>query len=136
MTLIPGVGGVIGPIVAVFVVAALLTFVLTPQVRRIALRHRIVDRPNSRRINLRPIARSGGVAVAATFLVVAGVFLLVNNATAAIAVPFAMHPQDVAALFVGGAVAAILGALDDLYDLRARWQFLGQIGLEIGRAHV
>jgi UDP-GlcNAc:undecaprenyl-phosphate GlcNAc-1-phosphate transferase len=132
VTLIPGVGGVIGPIVAVFLVAAFLTFALTPQVRRIALRHRIVDRPNSRRINRRPIARSGGVAVAATFLLVAGGFLLVNNATQAIAVPFAMHPQDVAALFLGGAAAAILGALDDLYDLRARWQFLGQIGLAVG----
>lgn len=132
MTLIPGFDGVVGPIIAVFLVAALLTFALTPQVRRIALRHRIVDRPNSRRINRWPIARSGGIAVAATFLVVAGAFLLINNATQAIAVPFAMHPLDVAALFVGGAAAAILGALDDLFDLRARWQFLGQVALAVG----
>jgi UDP-GlcNAc:undecaprenyl-phosphate GlcNAc-1-phosphate transferase len=132
VTLISGVGGVIGPIVAVFLVAAFLTFVLTPQVRRIALRHRVVDRPNSRRINRRPIARSGGIAVAATFLVVAGAFMLLNNATRQIVVPFAMHPLDVAALFVGGAAAAVLGALDDLYDLRARWQFLGQFALAAG----
>ena len=92
VTLIPGVDGVFGPIVAVFLVAALLTFALTPQVRRIALRHRIVDRPNSRRINRRPIARSGGIAVAATFLVVAGAFLLINNATQSIAVPLRDAP--------------------------------------------
>ena len=132
MTLISGVGGVIGPIVAVFLVAALLSYALTPQVRRIALRYRVVDRPNSRRVNRRPIARSGGLAVAATFLAVAGAFLLINNATHLVAVPFALHPLDVAALFIGGAAAAVLGALDDLFDLRARWQFLGQLGLAVG----
>jgi UDP-GlcNAc:undecaprenyl-phosphate GlcNAc-1-phosphate transferase len=132
VTLISGVGGVIGPIVAVFVVAALLTYLLTPQVRRVALRHRIVDRPNSRRVNRRPIARSGGLAVAATFLAVAGAFLLINNATHLVAVPFAMHPLDVAALLVGGAAAALLGAADDLFDLRARWQLLGQLALAVG----
>ena len=132
MTLISGVGEVIGPIVVVFLAAALLTYALTPQVRRIALRYRIVDRPNSRRVNRRPIPRSGGLAVAATFLGVAGVFLLLNDATHLVAVPFAMRPLDVAALFIGGAAAAVLGALDDLFDLRARWQFLGQIGLAVG----
>jgi UDP-GlcNAc:undecaprenyl-phosphate GlcNAc-1-phosphate transferase len=132
VTLIAGVGAVVGPIVAVFLVAALLTYALTPQVRRIALRYRIVDRPNSRRVNRRPIPRSGGLAVAATFIAVAGVFLLVNEAGHLVAVPFALHPLDVAALFLGGSVAAVLGALDDLLDLRARWQFLGQVALAAG----
>ena len=54
MTLISGVDGVISPIVVVFLAAALLTYALTPRVRRIALRYRIVDRPNSRRVNRLP----------------------------------------------------------------------------------
>jgi UDP-GlcNAc:undecaprenyl-phosphate GlcNAc-1-phosphate transferase len=132
VTLISGVDAVVGPIVVLFLVAALSAFVLTPRVRRIALRYRIVDRPNSRRVNRRPIARSGGLAVAATFLGVAGAFLILNNATHLITVPLAMRPPDVAALFIGGAAAALLGALDDLFDLRARWQFLGQIALAAG----
>jgi UDP-GlcNAc:undecaprenyl-phosphate/decaprenyl-phosphate GlcNAc-1-phosphate transferase len=33
---------------------------------------------------------------------------------------------------MGGAVAAALGAIDDLLDLRARWQILGQVGLAAG----
>ena len=40
------VGTSVGPIVAVFIAAALLAFILTPIVRRIVLRYRIVDRPN------------------------------------------------------------------------------------------
>ena len=132
MTLIPGIGGAIGPIIAVFIGAALLSFIITPQVRRLLLRYRIVDRPGARRINLKPIPRSGGLAVAVAFLVVAGAFLFVNDITGLIAVPPSLRPLGVAALFLGGAAAAALGAIDDMLDLRARWQFLGQIGLAAG----
>jgi UDP-GlcNAc:undecaprenyl-phosphate GlcNAc-1-phosphate transferase len=132
VTLIPGIGAALGPILVVFLAAAALTYVLTPRVRRIVLRYRIVDRPDARRVNRRPIPRSGGLAVAATFLGVAGIFLLVNDAADLIFVPASLKPLEVAALFLGGAVAAVLGALDDLLDLRARWQFLGQVGLAAG----
>ncbi len=134
MTLIPGLGSAIGPIVAVFLGAALLSFGLTPWVRRIALRYRIVDRPGARRMNLKPVPRSGGLAVAASFLAVTAIFLLVNENAGLIAVPFSLgrHPLALAALLIGGAVAATLGAIDDLLDLRARWQFLGQLGLAAG----
>ncbi|MDO8484884.1 MAG: MraY family glycosyltransferase [Candidatus Limnocylindrales bacterium] len=132
MTLIPGIGTALGPIVAVFLAAALLSFFLTPQVRRIVLRYRIVDRPGARRVNLKPVPRSGGLAVAAAFLAVAGVFLVVNDSAALISVPPSLRPLGVAALLLGGAVAAGLGAIDDLLDLRARWQFLGQVALATG----
>jgi UDP-GlcNAc:undecaprenyl-phosphate GlcNAc-1-phosphate transferase len=132
VTLIPGIGTALGPIIAVFLAAALLSLVLTPLARRTLLRHRIVDRPGARRVNRKPIPRSGGLVVAASFLAVAGVFLIVNERAALIAVPPSLHPLGVAALFLGGAVAAALGAMDDLFDLRARWQFLGQFALATG----
>jgi len=132
VTLIAGIGSAIGPIVAVFLAAAALTFVLTPRVRRVVLRYRIVDRPDARRVHRKPTPRSGGLAVAATFLGVAGTFLLVNDRAHLVFVPASLQPLEVAALFLGGAVAAVLGALDDLLDLRARWQFLGQVALAVG----
>ena len=52
-------------------------------------------------------------------------------ATGRLPVPFSLDDQAVAALIVGGAAAAALGAIDDLLDLRARWQFLGQIALGV-----
>ena len=54
--------------IAAFVAAALLALVLTPLVRRIALRVDAVDQPDQRRVNLVPIPRGGGVAVAAAFI--------------------------------------------------------------------
>ena len=132
MTFIPTVGNAIGPIVVVFVLAVVLALVLTPVVRRIVIRYEIVDRPEARRVNTIPVPRGGGLAVCAAFLLVAGTFLLVNQSADFVPVPFGFSPSEVAALLLGGAVAAGLGAIDDLFDLRARYQLLGQVALACG----
>jgi UDP-GlcNAc:undecaprenyl-phosphate GlcNAc-1-phosphate transferase len=124
-------GDSVGPILAVFVLAALLAITLTPVVRRVVLRHRIVDRPNARRVNTRPIPRAGGLAIAAAFLIVAGGFVLLNERGGWVPVPLTLEPGDFLALFLGGAAAAALGGIDDLFDLRARWQLTGQLGLAL-----
>jgi UDP-GlcNAc:undecaprenyl-phosphate GlcNAc-1-phosphate transferase len=125
------VGDSVGPILAVFVVAALLTLILTPIVRRVVLRYRIVDRPNARRVNTRPVPRAGGLAIAAAFLIVAGGFVVLNERGGWVPVPLTLEPGDFLALFLGGAAAAALGGIDDLFDLRARWQLAGQLGLAL-----
>jgi UDP-GlcNAc:undecaprenyl-phosphate/decaprenyl-phosphate GlcNAc-1-phosphate transferase len=132
MTFIPTVGNAIGPIVVVFVLAVVLALVLTPVVRRIVIRYEIVDRPEARRVNTIPVPRGGGLAVCAAFLLVAGTFLLVNQSRGFVPVPIGFSPTEVAALLLGGAVAAGLGAIDDLFDLRARYQLLGQVALACG----
>ncbi|HEV8402742.1 MAG TPA: MraY family glycosyltransferase [Candidatus Limnocylindrales bacterium] len=129
MMFIPNVGDYVGPIVAVFVLAALIALAVTPVVRRVVLRHEIVDRPEARRVNTIPVPRGGGLAVCAAFLLVAAVFLIVNQATQLVPVPFSLDTSEMVALLLGGAVAAGLGAVDDLLDLRARYQLLGQVAL-------
>ena len=133
MTFIEDVGASVGPIVAVFLAAGLLSLGFTPVVRRFVLRHDIVDRPEARRVNKAPIPRAGGLAVAAAFLLVAAGFVALNGAAGWVPVPLNLQPPatDLTALFLGGAVAAILGAIDDLFDLRARWQLLGQLALAV-----
>jgi UDP-GlcNAc:undecaprenyl-phosphate/decaprenyl-phosphate GlcNAc-1-phosphate transferase len=132
MTFIPTIGNAIGPIVAVFVLAVFLALVLTPVVRRIVIRYEIVDRPEARRVNTTPVPRGGGLAVCAAFLLVAGTFLLINQSANWVPVPIGFSPTEVAALLLGGGVAAGLGAIDDLFDLRARYQLLGQVALACG----
>jgi UDP-GlcNAc:undecaprenyl-phosphate GlcNAc-1-phosphate transferase len=118
-------------LVAAFVAAAILSFVLTPLVRRIALRVDAVDHPDHRRVNLIPIPRGGGVAVATAFIVVALAVTLANNAWHFLTLPFAVDLPSLIALILGGAFAAAFGVLDDYFDLRARWQFVGQFGLAL-----
>jgi len=129
VTFIEEVGSSIGPILAVFALAAVLAAVITPLIRRVVLRFRIVDRPNARRVNTRPIPRAGGLAIAAAFLLVAGGFVVLNERAGWVPTPLTLGPADFVALFVGGAAAAVLGGIDDLFDLRARWQLIGQLGL-------
>jgi UDP-GlcNAc:undecaprenyl-phosphate/decaprenyl-phosphate GlcNAc-1-phosphate transferase len=63
---------------------------------------------------------------------VSAVFLLANGAIGLVAVPATFGANGAVALLLGGAVAAALGAADDLFDLRARWQLAGQLGLASG----
>ena len=75
--------------------------------------------------------RGGGIAVAAAFTLVAVAFLVANVATDAVALPRFLKREQVVALLLGGAGAALLGAIDDLLDLRARWQLVGQVALGV-----
>lgn len=131
MTFIEGVGDSVGPSLAVFAISAVIALLLTPVVWRTVRRMGIVDRPSPRRVNTRPIPRAGGIAIAAAFLGVAVPFVFLNGAVHWIPMPLNIEPRDLVALFGGGLAAAIIGALDDLYDLRARWQLLGQIALAL-----
>jgi UDP-GlcNAc:undecaprenyl-phosphate/decaprenyl-phosphate GlcNAc-1-phosphate transferase len=129
MTFIPNLGDFIGPIVVVFALAAIIALAVTPVVRGVVLRHGIVDRPEARRVNTTTVPRGGGLAVCAAFLLVAGLFLILNQNAHFVPVPFSLDTSDAIALLLGGALAAGLGAVDDLFDLRARFQLLGQVAL-------
>jgi UDP-GlcNAc:undecaprenyl-phosphate GlcNAc-1-phosphate transferase len=131
VTFIEGAANSFGPVVAVFVLAAVIAMLLTPVVRRTVRRYDIVDRPNARRVNTRPVARAGGVAIAVAFLAVAVPFTILNATARWVPVPLNISVGDLLALFAGGAVAALIGLLDDLFDLRARWQLLGQVLLAL-----
>jgi UDP-GlcNAc:undecaprenyl-phosphate/decaprenyl-phosphate GlcNAc-1-phosphate transferase len=57
----------------VFLVAAVVTFGLTPLVRRLAVRFGAIDRPSERKLHMVPTPTMGGLAMWAGFLVAIGV---------------------------------------------------------------
>ena len=115
------------PAAAAFLAAAALAFVLTPTVRRLAKRLDAVDHPHERRVNTTPVPRGGGVAVAVAFLVVVAA-LFVADATVGLWGPLdALTRPESGALLLGGGAAVVVGLIDDRFDLRARWQFGGQL---------
>ena len=131
MTFIEGVEASFAPILAVFLIAVLLALVITPVVRRVVLRLDVVDRPEARRVNTSPVPRAGGLAIAAAFLIVATGFIALNDTADWVPTPLTLSSGDLAALLIGGALAAAIGAIDDLFDLRARWQLVGQVALAL-----
>ena len=62
------------PYFGVFAGSLILSLMLTPLVRKINSRLGMVDVPGGRRINKRPVARGGGVAVIASFALSISVF--------------------------------------------------------------
>jgi UDP-GlcNAc:undecaprenyl-phosphate GlcNAc-1-phosphate transferase len=129
MRLISTFGDALPLVVAAFLAAALLSLLLTPVARRFAWRSGTVDQPNHRRVNKRPIPRGGGIAVAAAFVPVAGVALLLNEQFDLLPDSFSLDPGEVVALLLGGVVATAIGVFDDALQLRARWQLLGQLAV-------
>ncbi len=113
------------------VAAAAVSFLLTPLVRGIALRFGAIDHPDVRRVNAKPVPRGGGVAVAIAFVGVTLAMLALNSVGHYVAVPATVQLNDLVGLLLGGVLATAFGVLDDALDLRARWQFVGQLGLAI-----
>ncbi len=118
-------------LLAAFIAAALLALVLTPLVKRVAIALDNIDHPDHRRVNEHPIPRGGGIAVAVAFLLVAGVGVAINAQTGGVPVPSGINAPELVGLVAGGLVATILGVLDDTWQLRARWQFMGQALLAV-----
>jgi UDP-GlcNAc:undecaprenyl-phosphate GlcNAc-1-phosphate transferase len=112
-----------------FIAAALIAFLATPSIHRYVREHRILDHPNSRRVNDQPLPRGGGVAVVIAFLVVGGGIVLLIPMLPGEPVTRTIPPQQLLGLFGGAILATVIGAIDDRFDLRARWQLLGQLVL-------
>jgi UDP-GlcNAc:undecaprenyl-phosphate/decaprenyl-phosphate GlcNAc-1-phosphate transferase len=103
-----------------FFVAAILSFVLTAAVRRIALRYGIVDRPGAeRKVHKQPIPLLGGAAIYLSFAIT-----LVGAALVSGRIIGAISWQMVGGLLVGGAVIIIGGALDDARNLPPKLQLV------------
>jgi UDP-GlcNAc:undecaprenyl-phosphate GlcNAc-1-phosphate transferase len=129
VTFISGAGAAVPFLVGALLTGAIASFLLTPLVRRIAIRYGAIDHPDARRVNVRPVPRGGGVAVAISFIGVTLGFLAINAVVQGVTIPATVQLNDVLGLLVGGALATAFGVLDDALDLRARWQFAGQLGL-------
>ena len=127
--------GIAVPALAAFATAAILALVLTPIVRHYAHRFEVLDRPEERRVNTSPVPRGGGIAVAAAFVITCLGLLVADSLFGIWAASDAPVGSEVIALVGGAALAAVIGSLDDWFDLRARWQLAGQLvlaGLAIG----
>ena len=94
MTFIEGAAHSIPAIIVVFVLSAAIALLLTPLIRRTVRRYGIVDRPNARRVNTRPIPRAGGLAIAIGFLVVAVPFTVLNETAGWVPTPLNITGGD------------------------------------------
>jgi UDP-GlcNAc:undecaprenyl-phosphate/decaprenyl-phosphate GlcNAc-1-phosphate transferase len=95
-----------------FVVAAVVTLVLTPVAARIAHRVGAVAMPRERDLHDKPMPRLGGLAILIGVLA-AGIWFLPNT-------------QEIRGILLGATVITAIGALDDIFDLAAPIKLGGQ----------
>ncbi len=94
-------------------IAAVITFALTPVAMRAAWRLGVVDRPGGRRIHDRPIPLLGGVAI---FL---GILVAV--------LPNLDVDRRYASILIGAGLICLLGVVDDRFGIPPLPKLLGQI---------
>ncbi len=98
----------------VFALALVISLVLTPVVRKLALRTGFVDVPVARSMHSEPKPYLGGVAMFAAFLV-------------AVIFGGGLKDPKVVGILTGGALILLLGIVDDKVRLSAKVKFIGQI---------
>src|SRR5262245_36440989 len=103
-----------------FASALLVSLVVTPIVRAIALRWRLGDKPNGRKLNDRPIPHLGGIALFfGVFAALITFFSLTSHSGLTSSIVVRAIP--VVCLIVG------LGIIDDMRNLRARDKLVVQV---------
>lgn len=112
--------------IAAFVIATVVAAVLTPIVRRLALRYDIVSRAGARDVHAGVIPRMGGIAIClALFVPVIGILFVEAGAARA----FEDELSRVIALAVGGVAMCFLGAVDDVRGVRAIYKLAFQVAV-------
>lgn len=119
--------------IGVFAVAFLVTIIATPFMRKLAIRHGVIDRPSvSRKIHKMPVAYLGGVAV---YLgIMAGVLFAITqpfhqlvdfhvSASGAMDVPF----NAVVSVLLGMSVIMVCGLIDDVVGIDPRAKIAGML---------
>jgi Fuc2NAc and GlcNAc transferase len=100
------------------VATALVAWVATGFVRSLAIRHAILDVPNSRSSHQSPVPRGGGLAIVLVFL----------GALLCLTASHVLNPVLFAAFSIGSSAVAIVGYADDLRPLSSRFRFCVHIG--------
>jgi UDP-GlcNAc:undecaprenyl-phosphate GlcNAc-1-phosphate transferase len=110
----------------VLVLALVVTAVVTPVVRRLALKYGLVDEPGGRKVHAEAIPRIGGVAIVSGFAVALAV-QAAGEVWWGWGGELTEGGQEFAAVLAGLAVIFVVGLLDDLVTLSPGQKFIGQL---------
>ena len=94
-------------------VCFVISLVLTPFVKKFAIKIGAVDQPGGRKVHKKTMPRLGGLAIYLSFM--AGAFLFLPNT------------KEIWPILTGAGFIVIIGFIDDMIRLSARAKFAGQI---------
>lgn len=101
-------------ILVTFIVAFIITFSLTPFVKKLAFRIGAIDVPkDNRRMHKKPTARLGGLAIYIGFVISTLLFSKIG--------------PSIAGILIGSTIIVTLGVFDDIYALSAKLKLAVQL---------
>lgn len=110
----PGEMQLVAYVAVALVVAALVSFLMTPLVKSFAHKIGAVDVPkDNRRMHDHPIPRMGGLAIFLGFLFSTLIFVELTG--------------PIKGMLLGAVIIVVLGIFDDIYALGAKFKFVVQI---------
>lgn len=108
--------------------ALLLALVATPLVGAVARRFGMLDEPGGRRLHPHPIPRPGGLSVFVAFGLAIAVYWTIDIIVGApFAIPDEVRSPRFRLVVLAAVLSVVVGFIDDLLELRARWQLAGQL---------
>jgi UDP-GlcNAc:undecaprenyl-phosphate GlcNAc-1-phosphate transferase len=107
---------------ATFLIALILTILLTPMVRSFAPEIGAVDKPAARKVHTHSTPRTGGIAIFFGFSV-AVLFGLLIGAEHGIKI----NPHPVLGILLGGSIVLLVGLLDDMRRLKPLTKLFWQV---------
>lgn len=96
-------------------VALVLSVLLTPLVRRLALRTGVVKQPNARGVHISPVPMMGGLAMYLAFVL--ALWLIGDR----------RYVNEIVGIFVGATLCSFMGVVDDRWGLGSYIKLGGQI---------
>lgn len=96
-----------------FFLALVISCIVTPLVRKLAIKIGAVDQPNARKVHKTPIPRLGGLAIYLSFIITIICVLPID--------------AQIYGLLLGATLIAVLGVIDDLVELSPKIKLVGQI---------
>jgi len=114
---------------AIFTIALVVTFVITPLVRRFAIWRGLVDRPGGRKVHERPIPRLGGAAIFAGVAIAIGLQIAgeLRLGWGGTLVSDGGVEVRTLGVIVGMTIIFLVGLWDDLSNLSPGMKLAGQI---------
>ena len=101
------------PYVTAFLISLVITYAITPEIKKLAMKVGAVDRPNARKVHTHIVPRLGGLAIYIGFV---------------IAVLFSVGmTREVVGLLIGSTTIVAVGIWDDICQIPAKVKLCGQI---------
>jgi len=110
--------------ILIFTVVSFFSFIITPLFRKIARKAKLMDNPGGRKLQAHPVAYLGGLAIAVPVTLLSSLILWTS-------IPNNLKINFVLGFIIPSIAIAIVGLLDDLYQLPPLPRFVAQSGVAV-----